>query len=162
MSSSQEDDLFSPSLQAIPERRSGPPWPLGRQIWIAFFGGTLAVTVMAYINSRRLNASRRVCLAVLGVGAAALLATLALDLYLDASLEPDATSVMARIAPYANRAIALIAYLILERLQRSADRIHHFRGGEYDSGWMDLLVATIGLGGLQYILTRIVSSLVTP
>ena len=156
----QEDDLLSPSLQAVPDRSSNPPWPLGRQIWVAFFGGTLAVTGLAYFNSRRLNASRRVRLTILAIGAAALLITLALELFLLASLQPESNPVVARFARYANRAVALIAYLFLERAQRSADRIHRFSGGEYSSGWTDLVGIIIGLGGLQFVLTLIIGSLV--
>ncbi len=160
MSLPQEDDLLSPSLEAAPERSSSPPWPLSRQLWVAFLGGTLAVTGLAYLNSRRLNAGRRVCLNILAVGAAALLITLAVDLLMGAYLQSEATPVAAPLARYANRAVALVAYLVLGRMQRSADRIYRFQGGEYDPGWVDLTGITIGLGGLQFVLTLIVLSLV--
>ena len=158
MSSSPEDDLFSPSLEAVPKRSSSPPWPLSRQLWVAFLGGTLAVTGLAYLNSRRLNAGRRVCLNILAVGAAALLLTLAVDFFMGGYLQSEATPVAARLARYANRAVALVAYVILGRMQRSADRIYRFQGGEYNEGWVDLTGITIGLGGLQFILTLIVLS----
>ena len=138
------------------------PWPLSPQIWVAFFCGPLAVTVLAHLNSRRLDGSRRVCLTVLAIGAAALLATLALDLLVEAFLEPGATSVVSCVARCASRAIALIAYPILERVQRSADRIYRFRGGEYDPAWINLVAIISGLAGLQYILTRSILSLVIP
>jgi len=43
------DDLLTPTLtgQREPQREGGLPWRLGSQVYVAFFGGVLAVTAIA-------------------------------------------------------------------------------------------------------------------
>jgi hypothetical protein len=68
-------DLFTPSLQDhVPrhERTALQPWRLGSQVYVAFFGGVLAVTAIALINAGLLRAPGRVRAGILACGAAGL------------------------------------------------------------------------------------------
>jgi anti-sigma factor RsiW len=139
------DPLLRPTLQdregdnALRER----PWRLHSQFWVAFFGGALAVSVIASLNSRRLGVagdSRRwiPVIAVLGLGSAALLAVLLV------------TSGIGSGARLANQVGGVVAYLPLQKIQKSADRVYHFYSDSpedaYDSLWGPGLAAVFLLG----------------
>ena len=143
-----DDDLFTPTISTA--RRPGAlakPWKLGSQFWVAFFGGPIAAGVIAFLNGRRLaltDRKRRLMLATgaagffVGIGAAAALKGL------------DLGGTPARLG---NQIAGVLAYLVLYRLQRPADRVYVFYGSEekdedeaYDSLWGPGLAAVFGLG----------------
>lgn len=148
------DDLFSPTLQGRVGRRSGEkPWRLSSQFWVAFFGGVLAATVIAYLNGRRLGLPEGRQRGILLTGAAALLATVALSLILGAGDVGGAAdrSVQSAVR-LGGRVIAVIAYLVFYRLQTAADHAYSFYSpeeDEYASLWKPGLAAVFGLGLAQ-------------
>lgn len=153
----QDSDLFEPTLQAaVAGRRERPaePWRVKSLMWIAFFGGSLALTAIAYLNGKRLKLSPARQHQVLLAGVAGFLLTLGAAYVLGQAevaqrWQPGPGGSGFRLV---SRAIALLAYLVILRLQRSAQRIYRFGGGEYASLWRPGLVAVMVLGTLQNFL----------
>lgn len=149
------DDLLRPSFaDRTPAQASGArPWRLSSQAYVAFFGGLLAVTTIAFFNARRLGlpAGRLALILLAGFGGlaveVAVLSTMA-----------DAGGPQLRMV---TRIVALCAWGGMYVLQRAADRrYHHFRSGENDeyAGLLGPgLVASIGLGlvELQLVTTAL-------
>jgi hypothetical protein len=149
----REDDLDE-LLQAtvMPVARSGnKPWRVQSQFWVAFFGGILAVTGIAYLNSRHLGASpstRRLILAC-GVLALAIYVALAGWVFLN---EPRNMRIGGRI-------LAVVLFLGLARLQREGDARHQlFASGEYAPLWGAGITASVlgnlALAGIVFALYR--------
>ncbi|MDX1614465.1 MAG: hypothetical protein R3300_09150 [Candidatus Promineifilaceae bacterium] len=120
-------------------------------MWIAFFGGSLALTVIAALNSRRLKLGPDERRYVLLAGLAGFLLTLGAAFVLGQTdvaeeWQPGPDGSYFRLV---SRAIALLSYLAILRLQRSAERVHRFTGGEYASLWVPGLIAVFVLGAVQ-------------
>ena len=142
------DDLLKPTLtgQRVPQREGGLPWRLGSQVYVAFFGGVLAVTTIAYLNARRLGLQGRALGLIVGVGAAGLAATIAAVVLIDG--DSSATRLPARVC-------ALAAFGLMYLIQRQADRIYHHHArldDPYDSLVKPGLIAVFSVGILEAIL----------
>jgi hypothetical protein len=142
-----EDDLFTPTIGAA--RRPGAfrrPWRLGSQFWVAFFGGPIAAAVIAYLNAQRLGIADRRRLLMLATGAAGFFVGIGAAVAVT-SLEYGGTA-----ARLGNQIAGVLAYVVLYRLQRPADRVYVFYGSSkeddeaYDSLWGPGLAAVFGLG----------------
>jgi hypothetical protein len=72
-------DLLTPTLQEHRPRSPSArrPWRLGSQLYVAFFGGVIAVTAIALVNAMRLRVPGRVLLTIAGIGALGLAAVVA-------------------------------------------------------------------------------------
>ena len=155
------DELLTPSLQthrgdSVPRER---PWSVGSQVWVAFFGGILAVTVVAYLNGRRLGLSSSRQRAILLCGLASFLLLCALAYALSTWLgvaDPQAIRL-------SGRGIALLTFLAAAAVQKSAARTYHFYNGEETASlWGAGLAATVGLGLFQGVLLGIALAFLTP
>ncbi|MEW5986408.1 MAG: hypothetical protein AB1791_07220 [Chloroflexota bacterium] len=119
-------------------------------MYVAFFGGALAIAVIAILNSRRLplaTTKQRMTLAigVLGFVVTLLAAYLATLLNIAPTWRPGSTGfrVLARV-------LAVITYLALYRAQRSGERIYTFQNqGGFASLWGPGLTAVFGLNFVQ-------------
>ena len=143
------DELLRPTIRSDVDL-SVRPWRLMSQTYVAFFGGVIAVTVIAFFNARRLGveaAKRRLMLLVGGLGlvAAAVVITV---------LTEDSTSSGLRIAI---RVVAVVCCLILLRIQQPMDRAFQLRGVDYGSLWGPGIAAVIGGGVLEAVLLAIVA-----
>jgi hypothetical protein len=153
------DPLLSPTLQDGQQDDGArePPWRLQSQFWVAFFGGPLAASAIAFFNCRRLRVpseSRRwiFVIAAAALGAAGLLAfvLVAADVGSGARL--------------ANQAAGVLAFIPLHRLQKSADRVYLFYGDQdeddaYESLWGPGLAAVFLLGlPVTLVLSAIVAT----
>ena len=143
------DELLQPTMTE--QRAAAPsaarPWRLGSQVYVAFFGGVLAVTAIAILNSRRLGMPDRARWIMGGLGAAGLAAALVV-----VSLVGGETSSSARI-PARIVALAVCGGLFL--LQRGADRVYHFHqraDDPYDSLWIPGLIACFTAGVAEILL----------
>jgi hypothetical protein len=144
------DELLQPTV--TPVARSGvKPWRVQSQFWVAFFGGILAVTGIAYINARHLGASATIRKLILACGVIALAIYIGLAgwVFLD---EP-------RNMRFAGRILAVVLFLGLARLQREGDARHQlFGSGEYASLWGAGFTAShlgnIALAGIVFALYR--------
>lgn len=143
------DELLQPSVTNPPGPR-GKPWRVSSQVWVAFFGGILAITVIAILNARRLGIDNRKRWLMGAAGTVALAILLAL--WLRQPGAPDYQRFLREGGELriAGRVIALVLYLILAAIQKPAER-HYlvFEEGEYASLWTAGLAYTVILGTLQ-------------
>jgi hypothetical protein len=153
---SELDELLQPTVTPVERRRL--PWRVSSQFWVAFFGGIPAVTVIAFLNARRLGSTARkqVWIVVAGIAAAVVFLALAAWIQtLDGGSRP-----MGRIA---GRALGIVLYLVLAQIQKDDDGRHQvFGGGQYASLWLAgilaivlSVVALIGLIGLVAVTLKI-------
>jgi len=152
---SSRDDLFQPTLQdhpSIARDSLARPWRLGSQLWVAFFGGPLAIAGIAYLNARRLGVPRRRANVILAAGAGASIVYLAaLGVWIVPALASGVDSGERTLLRYSGRAFALLLYVVLRLLQRQADALYRFHrdGNEdeiYESLWGPGALACL-LGG---------------
>ncbi|WP_432935539.1 hypothetical protein ACQPXM_20920 [Kribbella sp. CA-253562] len=138
------DELLRPTIVANVDL-SVRPWRLMSQAYVAFFGGVIAVTVIAWLNARRLGVGAAQQRLILGVGAVALVVSAAVVVLLT---DGDADSGL-RVA---TRVVAVLCCLVQLRLQRPMDRAFQLRGADYRSLWGPGIAAVIGLGLLEVLL----------
>jgi hypothetical protein len=137
------DDLLQPTLADHERRPAVKPWRLGSQVYVAFFGGPLAVGVIAAYNSITLGLPRSARLAIAGIALAAEAAFAAVVLL----TETDSTRLFSIVA-------GLAAYGGVYLIQRSPDRVYHFHSADeepYDS--------LFGAGLFAVIVARIVEGI---
>jgi hypothetical protein len=146
------DELLTPTLGE--QRARTPsidrPWRLGSQVYVAFFGGVLAVTAIAILNARRLGMAPKALWLIGAVGAAGLAGALTV-----VSLIGDSGS-SSRVPA---RIVALAACGVLYLIQRSADRVYHYHAradDPYDSLLGPGLIACFTVGILEAILIVVV------
>ena len=154
-------ELFAPSLQgyAAPATQD-QPWRLSSQFWVAFFGGVLAATLIAWQNGKRLGLAADRLRLILLVGAAGLLLVLGLTFILVPEGAARLTGASRSGVRLGGRIVAVLAYLVFYQLQKGADRIYQYRsGGNYGSLWRPGLIAVFAWGTLQAILTASVLAL---
>jgi hypothetical protein len=131
------DELLRPTVGAGLDM-SARPWRLMSQTYVAFFGGVLASTAVAFLNAGRLGvdaAKRRLILLTGLVGLLAVIGVFVL-LYDDAGLT---SGVRVSI-----RVVAVLCCLVQLRLQRPMDRAFQLRGVDYGSLWGWGIAVTIG------------------
>jgi predicted permease len=143
----RDDELFEPTLAEY--RETGErPWRLGSQFYVAFFGGVVAVTAIAWLNAKRLGLDDRRRWLILLVGAVGLAATIGVPLIRD-----EGADAAFRLT---SRVIAVLAFGGMYLLQRSADRVHSaFARDEeqaYASLWVPGLIAVIVGGVAQAVI----------
>ena len=143
------DELLQPTV-ARSTVTTERPWRVESQVYVAFFGGAIAVTTIAWLNARRLGLPNKSRLAILGVGTIALIATIVLALGLTSG---DAENLESSNARLIGRVAAVIGYVVMARIQAGADRVYRFREGEnYESLWGAGISAAIVGGLLQAVL----------
>ncbi|MBB5791443.1 hypothetical protein [Jiangella mangrovi] len=136
------DELLRPTVQGL-IGTSEKPWRLTSQAYVAFFGGVLASTTIAVVNARRLGVppdKRRLMMLVGGLAFVAAVVVGAL-------LADDGTGA-ARLGA---RVVAVVAILLLIRLQQPMDRAFVLRNGEYGSLWGPGLLAVFTLGLVEVL-----------
>jgi hypothetical protein len=134
-----KDDLLQPTLAGHERRPMYKPWRLGSQVYVAFFGGPLAVGAIAAYNSITLGMPRSARFAIAAIALAAEAAFAAAILL----TETDSTRLISIVA-------GLAAFGGVYLIQRSPDRVYHFHTDEdepYDSlfgaGLFAVIVARI-------------------
>jgi hypothetical protein len=143
------DELLRPTIGAGVDM-SARPWRLMSQTYVAFFGGVIASTVIAFLNARRLGVptdKRRLILLIGAVGL--VLAAVVITLLAD----DTSTSSGIRVAV---RLVAVVTCLAQLRIQQPMDRAFQLRGSEYGSLWGPGIAAVIGLGLLEALLLALV------
>lgn len=135
------DDLLQPTL-AEHHGRKYQPFRLSSQVYVAFFGGALAVGAIGYINAMFLGMPARSRAAIVALALAAEGALVAIVAGTDTD-QVRILSIVAGLAAFGG------AYL----LQRSPDRVYHFHADE-DEPYLSLL----GPGLVTCIAARIVEA----
>jgi hypothetical protein len=139
------DELLRPTIGADIDQ-SVRPWRLMSQAYVAFFGGVLAVTLIAFLNARRLGveASKRWLILVLGVLglviAVVVVVALTDELELSSGLR------------VAIRVVAVATCLAQLRIQQPMDRAFQLRSSEYASLWWPGVGAVFGCGLIEVVL----------
>jgi hypothetical protein len=137
--------LLRPTIGADIDQ-SVRPWRLMSQAYVAFFGGVLAVTLIAFLNPRRLGveASKRWLILALGVAglviAVVVVVVLADELDLSSGLR------------VAIRVVAVATCLAQLRIQQPMDRAFQLRSSEYASLWWPGVGAVFGCGLIEVAL----------
>jgi hypothetical protein len=138
------DELLAPSLGTHRPRArdAARPWRLGSQVYVAFFGGPLAVTAIAFANAARLQVPLPKRMAILGVGLVAFGAVFAVAFGLG-----DAGREGLRVALHL---VAVAGWGVMYLIQRPYERIFMAFG---DQGHQSLIVpgllAVVVCGVLQ-------------
>ncbi|HEX6096964.1 MAG TPA: hypothetical protein VF432_11620 [Thermoanaerobaculia bacterium] len=134
---SELDDLLQPSV--APAEKRPFPWRVSSQFWVAFFGGIPAVTVIAFLNARRLGATARKQQGIVLSGVAAAVVFAGLFAWMQ-TMDASSRS-MGRLA---GRVLAVLLYLVLAHIQREDDgRYQVFGGGQYASLWIPGILACV-------------------
>src|SRR5918992_1543771 len=112
------DDLLRPTLSDARPRPNEltPPYRVSSQGYVAFFGGVLAVTIVALINARRLQMPLRPRLLMAGVGALAVAGEVIAATLITGDQSPRIIRTLA----------ALAAFGVFYWLQRSAERVYEY------------------------------------
>ncbi|MEV0790460.1 hypothetical protein [Kribbella sp. NPDC050459] len=131
------DELLRPTVGAGVDM-SARPWRLMSQTYVAFFGGVLASTAVAYLNAGRLGVDAAKRRLILLTGLAGLLAVIGVFVLLYG--DSGVTSGL-RVSI---RVVAVLCCLAQLRLQRPMDRAFQLRGTDYGSLWGMGIAATIG------------------
>jgi hypothetical protein len=146
------DDLLTPTLEGYVPRHGDRPWRLGSQVYVAFFGGILGVTAIAYLNAAMLNAPPRVRTGILAVGAVGLAVMIAAAaLLLGGDDVPDGARTGLTL-------IGVVAWGGMFLLQRPWDRIYKSFSRESDDD--DLYESLLGPGLLAVIAGFVAQNLI--
>lgn len=115
------DDLFSPTLQdqEAPRPDAARPWRVGSQVYVGFFGGAIAVGIIAFLNTYRLRLPDRSRLLVAGAALAGLGVTV--------------TMLAAGVPRPSWQLGGVVTYGLVYLIQRRADRAFEIFGGEHES-----------------------------
>jgi hypothetical protein len=138
-----KEDLLQPALEGR-EPTQYRPWRLTSQVYVAFFGGALALGGIAFLNAAMLDMSYRARVAIVGLALAAEGALVAVVAGTDID-QLRIASTVAGLAAYGG------AFLI----QRSADRVYHFHADDdepYQSLFGPGLVAVISARVFESVL----------
>ena len=131
------DELLRPTVGAGVDM-SVRPWRLMSQTYVAFFGGVLASTAVAYLNAGRLGVDAAKRRLILLTGLAGLLAVIGVFVLLY-----DDTGVTSGLR-VSIRVVAVLCCMVQLRLQRPMDRAFQLRGADYGSLWGWGIAVTIG------------------
>ncbi len=150
MAGSADDDLLRPTLadRVGPAAGEAKPWRLGSQVYVAFFGGAIAVAAIALLNAERLRLDRRSEVLIAACGLAGLIGTVVLAAVVD------------DLPAFGRRAVALLAWGGMWLVQRGADRSFAFHAREeepYASLWVPGLVAVIAGATVQALIVAAIT-----
>src|SRR5262245_6472797 len=151
------DDLLRPSLQGFEPPGAGggpPPWHLGSQFYIAFLGGPLAATIIAWLNASRLDIvpHRRLAILLGGVGATLAAAFAVSHFGLGVGHESM------RFVRVGWRALALILCGVFYLMQKSTDRLYQMNAPSepaYASPWIAGTAIVVGSVLASFLLTMV-------
>jgi hypothetical protein len=139
--------LFTPSLTDFePPVRKRLPWRLNSQFWLAFLGGSVAVTAIAVLNARRLHMPESIQRRMVLGGALVTVIVFGLSwaAIVGFGLDPG-RGARARLLPkWSISLVHLLWAAVLVRWQTPAARHYEsFGPGDYDSMWLPGLLAAV-------------------
>jgi hypothetical protein len=152
---SRLDELLQPTLQDhTPDRAAVKPWHVGHQFWVAFIGGILAITVIAYLNSQRLRLEKSQQRLILGAG------ILGFILYITVIILTPPSDSSQRIMRFEQRILAVLVYVVMRQIQMPAFRAYMSSDFPLASLWKPGILATIILGILQALIAAGISIMI--
>jgi hypothetical protein len=144
------DELLRPTIGAGVDM-SVRPWRLMSQTYVAFFGGVIGATVVAFLNSGRLGVDAAKRRLILLTGLVGLVAVVAVSTLLDG--DADVMSSLRVVT----RVVAVLCCLVQLRLQRPMDRAFQLRGTDYGSLWGVGIAAAIGGAVVETLILLLVT-----
>lgn len=152
----RREGLITPTLQDhAPPRTGASPWALGSQVYVAFFGGALAVTAIALVNARRLGLPKKSRVAIGATGAAAFVASIVVAAFVFNGGDAETP----RGLRVAVQLVGIAGWGIQYLIQRPWDRLFQtFDEREYDSLLGPGLLAVLSVGLVQLGLVMAVTS----
>ena len=151
-SENPDEDLFQPSV-ARDQQYLERPWNPDSNFYVAFFGGVIAATAIAYLNAARLHVehlrSRILAIGITGV----VVALVAAKFVAESVAEPDGSGTYVRLA---SRVVAVIVHFVLAAQLKQADRRFQVTGGDYESLWAPGFGAVVAGGIAQAVLLYLV------
>lgn len=146
-----DTDLFQPSIGADRQYLERP-WNPASNFYVAFFGGVIAATAIAYLNAGRLHVEH-LRARIVAVGLAGVVAALVAARFISQSVtDDDETRTYVRLA---SRVVGVLAHFVFAALLKQADRRFQVTGGDYESLWQPGLVAVMAGGVTQAVLIYI-------
>jgi hypothetical protein len=146
-SQNPDGELFQPSVGAD-QRYLERPWNPASNFYVAFFGGVIAATAIAYLNAARLHVehfrARILAIGLTGVVVALVAARLVAD-----SVADDESGTYVRLA---SRVVAVLVHFVFAAQLKQADRRFQITGGDYESLWTPGFLAVLAGGLAQAIL----------
>jgi hypothetical protein len=143
------DELLRPTVGAGVDM-SARPWRLMSQTYVAFFGGVIAATTIAFLNARRLGVDAAKRRQILLTGVVGLLGVIGVFVL----LYDDGVTSGLRVSI---RVVAVLACLVQLRLQRPMDRAFQLRGAEYGSLWGVGIGVVIGGAIIEFLILVLVA-----
>lgn len=143
-------DLLSPTLQHRAEQARGPaPWRLSSQVYVAFFGGSLAVAAIAVMNARRHAMPARAQATIAAIGVVTFIAVLIVASVILAGSGDDDTPSGLRVAV---QLVSVAGWGLMFLIQRPHDRVFEaFGNREHASLVLPGLAAVLLLGSIQFV-----------
>ncbi|WP_405058478.1 hypothetical protein OG474_37915 [Kribbella sp. NBC_01505] len=148
------DDLLRPTIgeRVDPKVR---PWRLNSQAYVAFFGGVIAATIIAWLNSGRLGVDRGKRWLIVGTGVLGLVAVMVIY----ARLNDEGDSEQTQTVQIVIRLVAVLCILVQMRWQRPMDRAFQLRGADYHSMWVLGPILVVVCAILEALLLALVVTL---
>ena len=146
------DDLLRPTIATGVDPKV-QPWRLNSQAYVAFFGGVVAATIIAWLNSGRLGVERGKRWLIVATGAVGLAVVVTIFALLnDDGERTQSLRILVRV-------VAVLCILAQMRWQRPMDRAFQLRGGDYHSMWVIGPILVLVCGTLEALLLALVVSL---
>lgn len=140
-----DPDLFQPTVGTKAADYDPLPWRPESNFYVAFFGGIIPATAIAFVNARRLKAPQAAWI-ILALGAVAFVAFLAVGYNLDQNaVSGDDASRYARLGARIGGVVLHFAFMGL--LKRPSRRFQVVRGDDYAPMWGPGLAAGL-IGGI--------------
>lgn len=147
------DDLFRPSIgQDI--HYDPRPWNVASHVYVAFFGGVIAVTAIAYLNALRLHAGAKAARQLLICGAVGLVVATGVS-YLVADMATSSED-SSRYVRLASRLVAVVLHFVMAARLKEADRRFQLAAGDYAPLWGPGFAAVIFGGIAQALILALV------
>ena len=146
MAGRQDPDLFQPTVGEAPAY-DPRPWRPDSNFYVAFFGGIVPATVIAFVNARRLHAPQ-IAWRILAAGAVAFALFVAGAYNLDQrGADVETARQYARLGARIGGVVLHFAFVAL--LKRPWRRYQAVRGDDYSPMWGPGFGAALGGGFLQ-------------
>ena len=147
------DELLRPTIGAGVDL-SVRPWRLKSQTYVAFFGGAISATLIAFFNAHRLGVDAGARRLILLTGAIGFVLSSAAQILLERLL--GSSDPYAAVPTIASTVVAVVCSIVQQRFQRPMDRAVQLRGIEYRSLWGPGIAAVLAGGIIDSLVYYVV------
>lgn len=144
MATPRDDELFSPTIRNEPLPRPAP-YRVGSNVYVGFFGGPVAASLVAAVNARRLSVRSEARRNVLLVGLVFVVLTLVVAFVVPADANARAVRLPVQL-------LGAVCAVVQSRFLVSRERYWQGRGVTPASLWGFGFVAVLGAGVVNALL----------